>query len=223
MKQLLLYICTVFFISACTSLPPSTHTANEKNITTHEDVNSKNITGTKLKPVSIIVQDMLLSDIVSRMADQLLISFPKDKLSESIVITSLVDLDDYTKTDKLGRILSEQFMHQLHTRKFTVIDHKVSDSIKILPKGDFALTRDIKRIKPLTNVDLMLVGTISRNVFGAMINVRIMNINQNKIEATASAFIPITLLKEQQKKVKKNQYLVRNSKRPNETVSLSSQ
>jgi TolB-like protein len=220
MKQLLFYICTVFFISACASLDTSTHAATEKNQATNEDVNSKNVAGTKLQPLNIIVQNTQLSDIVSGMAEQLLMSFPKDKLSESIVITSLVNLDDYTKADKLSLILSEQFMHQLHIRKFTVIDYKVSESIKILPKGDFALTRDIKRIKPLTDVDRMLVGTISRNAFGAMVNVRILNINQNKIEATASALIPITLLKEQPKKLKQNQYLIRNSKLPNETVSL---
>lgn len=223
MKKLLFYICTFFLISACTTVVPSNHIANKNKLQTNDDLNLKNVAGTNLKPVTIAFKRMQLKDIVSGMADQLLTSFPKDELSESIVITSLVDLDDYTQTDKLGRILSEQFMHELHIRKFTVIDHKVSESIRVLPKGDFALTREINHLNPLINVDRLLVGTISKNAFGAMVNVRIMNINQNKIEATASALIPITLINGMQKKDKKIQYLVRNSNLPNETVSLSSQ
>ena len=135
-------------------------------------------------------KSLILTEIVSKMADQLLYNFPRQYYNESIALTSMVNLNDLKATNWLGQTISEQFIHELHIRKLNVIDFKLTGNIQLTEQGEFALTRDWKRLNKNVEVHRILTGTMSRNEEGTIINVRIVNVDSNRVESTSSAFIP---------------------------------
>jgi len=138
-------------------------------------------------------KSLMLSEVVSKMSDQLLYNFPKRYRSETIALTSIVDLNDHSLTNWLGQTISEQFFHELHIRKLRIIDYKLTGDIQLTADGEFALTRDWKKLNKNLDVQRILAGTMSRNEEGMIINVRIVNTESNIVEATSSAFIPNTI------------------------------
>ena len=124
------------------------------------------------------------------MADQLLYNFPRQYYNETIALTSMVDLNDLKTTSWLGQTISEQFIHELHIRKLNIIDFKLTGNIQLTKQGEFALTRDWKKLNKNVDVQRILTGTMSRNEEGLIVNVRIVNANSNIVESTSSAFIP---------------------------------
>lgn len=138
-------------------------------------------------------KSLILSEIVSKMADQLLYNFPVKYHNESIALTSIVDLKNHKETNWLGQTISEQFIHELHIRKLRIIDFKLTGNIQLTQTGEFALTRDWKKLNKNIDVQRILTGTMSRNEEGIIINVRIVNVNSNLVESTSSAFIPHSL------------------------------
>ena len=213
MKSLIIGICSVCLIVGCSSKTDPTETdESTKSIEiTAKHADTREVLQYKRAP---------LNDYVAEMAEQLLASFPPEQQAENILISSLVYLDDYQKTDKLGRLISEEFINQLHIRKFHLIDYKVSGSIQVLPEGDFAITNDFKKLKKHIPADRLLVGTMSKSISGTEIHVRIMNIKQNTVEATASVLIPTLLVNKIMNKGKELQYLVRNGRTDGEQVSV---
>jgi len=135
-------------------------------------------------------KSLMLSEVVSKMSDQLLYNFPKRYRNETIALTSIVDLNDHSLTNWLGQTISEQFFHELHIRKLRIIDFKLTGDIQLTQNGEFALTRDWKKLNKNLDVQRILAGTMSRNEEGMIINVRIVNTENNIVEATSSAFIP---------------------------------
>ncbi|MCG6199761.1 FlgO family outer membrane protein [Psychromonas antarctica] len=138
-------------------------------------------------------KSLILSDVVSKMADQLLSNFPQKYRFGAIALTSIVDLRDHQVTNWVGQTISEQFIHELHIRDLNIIDFKLTGDIQLTPQGEFALTRDWKKLSKSVDVQHILAGTMSRNEEGLIINVRIVNINSKRVESTSSAFIPETM------------------------------
>lgn len=135
-------------------------------------------------------KSLILSEVVSKMAEQLLLNFPKELKQEPIAMTSIVDLNDHKVTNWLGQTISEQFIHELSIRQFQIIDIKVTGNIQIKPSGEFAISREWKQLKKNIDVNRVLTGTMSRNEEGLILNVRIVNADTNLVETTSSAFIP---------------------------------
>lgn len=135
-------------------------------------------------------KSLILSEVVSKMADQLLYNFSKKYHNEAIAVTSIVDLNNHGVTNWLGQTIAEQFIHELHIRKLRVIDFKLTGNIQLTKAGEFALTRDWKKLNGDLDVQRILTGTMSRNEEGIIFNIRIVNANSNLIESTSSAFIP---------------------------------
>ena len=138
-------------------------------------------------------KSLILSDVVSKMAEQLLYNYSAQYHNEAIALTSLVDLNDHKTTSWLGQTISEQFIHELHIRNLRVVDYKLMGSIQVTDKGEFGMSRDWTKLNKNVDVTRILTGTMSRNEEGLILNVRIVNANNNIVESTSSAFIPHTL------------------------------
>jgi len=156
-------------------------------------------------------KSLILSEVVSKMAEQLLFNLPPEYYNESIALTSIVDLRDHKVTNWLGQTIAEQFFHELHIRKLSVIDFKLTGDIQLTPEGEFALTRDWKKLSKQVDVQRILTGTMSRNEEGVIINVRIVNVNSNRVESTSSAFIPKSIFAGREYDYQDKKYLSRNS------------
>ena len=156
-------------------------------------------------------KSLILTEVVSKMADQLLYNFPKRYYNESIALTSMVDLNDLKATNWLGQTISEQFIHELHIRKLHVIDFKLTGNIQLTAQGEFALTRDWKRLNKNVEVQRILTGTMSRNEEGIIVNARIVNVDSNRVESTSSAFIPHSMFVGGEYDYQSKKYYSRNS------------
>lgn len=157
-------------------------------------------------------KSLLLSEVVSKMADQLLYNFPKEHHHETIALTSIVDLNDHTTTNWLGQTISEQFIHELYIRKFNILDFKLTGNIQLTQSGEFALTRDWTKLNKNINVQRILTGTMSRNEEGVILNVRIVNAENNLVESTSSAFIPRSMFSGGQYEYRSKTYFSRDSR-----------
>lgn len=156
-------------------------------------------------------KSLILSEVVSKMAEQLLFNLPQEYYNESIALTSIVDLRDHKVTNWLGQTIAEQFFHELHIRKLSVIDFKLTGDIQLTPQGEFALTRDWKKLSKQVDVQRILTGTMSRNEEGVIVNVRIVNVNSNRVESTSSAFLPKAIFAGREYDYQDRKYLSRSS------------
>lgn len=157
-------------------------------------------------------KSLILSEVVSKMADQLLYNFPKKYHNEIIALTSLVDLNDHKVTNWLGQTISEQFIHELHIRQLRVIDFKLTGNIQLTKEGEFSLTRDWKKLNKNVDVQHILTGTMSRNEEGMIINVRIVNADSKLVVSTSSAFVPYSMFMGGQYDYRSKKYYARDSR-----------
>lgn len=158
-------------------------------------------------------KSLILSEVVSKMADQLLHNYQDKSSNELIALTSLIDLNNHSATNWLGQTVSEQFMHELHTRNLRVIDYKLTGKILVTQSGEFALSRDWNKLNKNVDVSRILTGTMSRNEEGVIFNVRIVNAITRMVESTASAFIPHHIFVGGDYDYRPAQYISRNSSR----------
>ncbi|WP_258546932.1 FlgO family outer membrane protein [Psychromonas sp. B3M02] len=165
-------------------------------------------------------KSLILSEIVSKMADQLLYNYNDQYHNNSLALTSLVDLNDYNNTSWLGQTISEQFIHELHIRQVRIVDYKLTGNIQVTPAGEFAVTRDWKKLNKNVDVSRILTGTISRNEEGVIVNVRIVNATDNAVESTTSAFIPERMFVGGVYDYRPRNYISRNSTNDNNRVSV---
>ena len=156
-------------------------------------------------------KSLLLADIVSKMADQLLHNLPKGYYEEAIAITSLVNLTVHSQTNWLGQTIPELFIHELHIRHLPIIDYKLTGQIQVSPEGEFAITRDWKKLGKKIDVSRILTGTMSRNEEGVILNVRIVNNVTNIVESTTRAFLPYGLFVGGKYDYRDRKYFLRDS------------
>ncbi|MDA7746101.1 FlgO family outer membrane protein [Psychromonas sp.] len=165
-------------------------------------------------------KSLILSEVVSKMADQLLYNYGRQYHDESIALTSLVDLNNHQVTNWLGQTISEQFIHELHIRKLRVVDFKQTGNIQVTENGEFAMTRDWKKLNKNVDVTRILTGTMSRNEEGVILNIRIVNANNGIVESTSSAFIPHNMFVGGHYDYYPKQYISRNSNDNGNSVRL---
>lgn len=157
-------------------------------------------------------KSLILSEVVSKMADQLLYNFPKKYHNETIALTSIVDLNDHSVTNWLGQTISEQLIHELHIRQLRIIDFKLTGNIQLTNAGEFALTRDWTKLNKNVDVGRILTGTMSRNEEGMIFNIRIVNVDSNLVESTSSAFVPHNMFVGGQYDYQSKKYYERDSR-----------
>lgn len=97
-----------------------------------------------------------------------------------VVVTTFVDNNNLSSTNKFGRILQEHISSRLVQNRYTVKEIKLGSSLFIEPKtGETILTRDLTKL----NLDLpsqaILVGTYSQVGRTLYISARLVNPSNN--------------------------------------------
>jgi TolB-like protein len=136
-----------------------------------------------------------LNTIVSRMADQLeryKVSHIED-LSKLAIIT-FVDVSSYKRPNELGRVIAEDFIHEMHRRGENVYEHHLIGYVEVTPEGDIMLSRNARELARKMAVSRFLIGTLSRNREGYVVNARIVSLKNNLVESTAVGIVPYSLV-----------------------------
>lgn len=130
-------------------------------------------------------------------ADQLAyqLSLSKQLAGQRIVISSFVDLDeDLNQSNPLGNQLSEMLRTVLPQYGLVVIEHKLTSVLWVGPQGDFALSRDARKLARQLPMDAILTGTMIATDRGMEIQARVVEVDTQQISSSASSFIPHTVL-----------------------------
>ncbi len=109
----------------------------------------------------------------------------------SIGVTSFVFIDsDLNESTLLGNQISESFMHELHQFGISVVDYKMTDSVMVTEKGDFAFSRNYMELSTSIDINYLLSGTLTRHQGGYLINARIVSVTDKVLLSSAQGFIP---------------------------------
>jgi len=145
--------------------------------------------------VSTVNEAGLMNKIVNDLGEQLLNNRNFKNISDNrIAITSFVPLNDFSNTSKVGNILTENLIHELQVRGFTVVDFKTMDSINIKNDGDYIFSRDTDKLRKEYNINLVLSGTCTHYKRGAVVNARIINMEDHSVVSSAQVWIPKRLI-----------------------------
>ena len=113
----------------------------------------------------------------------------------AIAVTSFVDLDaSLTTASQLGNQLSETFIHQLQKFGYSAVDFKPANLITVNKQGDFAFTRNTRKLAGTNIASHVLSGTLIYRADGVVINARVINIENKRLAASSRTFIPLYVL-----------------------------
>ena len=113
----------------------------------------------------------------------------------AIAVTSFVDLDASLNTaSQLGNQLSETFIHQLQKFGYSAVDFKTANLITVNKQGDFAFTRNTRKLAGTNIASHVLSGTLIYRADGVVINARVINIENKRLAASSRTFIPLYVL-----------------------------
>lgn len=112
--------------------------------------------------------------------------------SNPVIVTSFQNLDNMKETSGLGRIIAENLMYELQTKKWNIIDIRLGKDILINESGEFSLSRDVKKIKETYNIGTIVTGTYTVANDNIVINARAIDINTALVVSSGQILLPIS-------------------------------
>lgn len=132
----------------------------------------------------------LLSDYTEQMAVELAQDMSGVELDGQITASPFVYLDDNSRqTTRLGVELAEFFIHDLEQAGLAVREHRLSESLNLYRNEEFTSTKDFLETD-IEDLDYVLIGTMTPNVVGLVVNARIVNIRNQEVMASSSKLFP---------------------------------
>ena len=114
--------------------------------------------------------------------------------NRTVLYSTTVDLNDYSKTTNFGRLQAESLATALiqHWRNDVVKMTLRQSTSPIIPQqGEFLLSRDIRELAVDFNAGAVLVSTYSVAIDKVYINVQLINVDYNTVVAAVSYSIPL--------------------------------
>ena len=101
-------------------------------------------------------------------------------LKKNIIVTSIVDVDNFTQSSDFGRLYSDSMITNFKRAGWNVIDFRGKNILGITKEGEFYLNRNALKSTPKDSV--VFVGTYGHyNKNGLLINVRLLNKASNYV------------------------------------------
>jgi TolB-like protein len=119
----------------------------------------------------------------------------KNIKNKKIAITSIVSLNNYDETNIMGNIISENLIHEMQVRGYSIVDFKTMGNIKVNNVGDFVFSRNINKLKSEYELDYVLSGTSIKYKNGIVINARIIDMVNNTVVSTGQIWISNKIIK----------------------------
>ncbi len=185
----------LLFSALCTCLVSGCNNVNYPVQTKPENVMTVP-TGNVNRYDDLDYKGLELNAIVSRMADQLeRYRVPHTGDLPGLAIVTFVDVHSYKYPSELGRVIAEDFIHEMHRRGEAVIDHHLTGYVEVTKNGDIVLSRDAHQLARKLSISRFLIGTVARNKEGYVVNARIVSLkNDNMVESTAVGMVPHSLV-----------------------------
>lgn len=115
--------------------------------------------------------------------------------TQHIAVSSFVDFNANLQTSHaLGNQLAENLLTDLQLFGFSTVEPKLMPVIAVTKQGDFALSRNHKKLARQVGVEHIVTGTLIYRPNGVMVNARVINANTQGVKASARQFIPYFVL-----------------------------
>ena len=124
-------------------------------------------------------------------ADQIERNVDRESLENTFIVTSFSNLNRLSETTPFGRLVAENLIHELQVRKWKIFEVRLTKDIIINEKGEFSLSRDIKKIKDIYMVGGIVTGTYSVANGNIILNSRVIDINTGLVVSSAQAYMPV--------------------------------
>lgn len=132
-----------------------------------------------------------LDDYVAELAMQLYHSSSTPIADATVAVAGFAELTPARNMlHPLGNVLAERFLQQMPRYGVTMVDHKLTGGIKLTADGDVVFSNRAGQVAANQRIDYVLSGTVQKSQRGAQVNVRIMNLKNKTILASASQLIP---------------------------------
>lgn len=129
--------------------------------------------------------------LVVFLADQLERNSDRKALGNTFIVTSFGNLNKLSETSGLGRLISENLIHELQVRKWQVFDIRMTKDIVVSESGEFSLSRDIKRIREFYKVGGIVTGTYTVANEDIIVNARCLNIDTGMVASSGQVRMPV--------------------------------
>lgn len=104
-----------------------------------------------------------------------------------IGVTTFVNIDDLYASSTFGRMVGEQLMSELAMKGFDVVELRQADALQFLnTSGEFALSRDVRAVRPHRNLAAVVVGTYVVSPERVYVNARLIEPSTSLILSAGS-------------------------------------
>lgn len=110
----------------------------------------------------------------------------------------------------LSHQLSESLYAHLKERNVNLLEFRAQEYVTLTDSGSTALSRNTEKLDEYTNLDWILVGTLSRKDAGTMVNLRVIDRRNQEVLAAANRYVPKHLYWSNKKTELVNGHLQRN-------------
>lgn len=117
---------------------------------------------------------------------------PKVGSGSAILVTTMVDMENFDKSTAFGRTSMQQVGSRLSQHGFRVLEPRLGSSIRFEKReGEFILTRDsMKLLADNYNVHAVMVGTYSESLDKVYLSVRVVRFSDNAILGSYEYYLP---------------------------------
>ncbi len=131
-----------------------------------------------------------LNSLVIFLADQLERNIDRKYSSTPAIVTSFLSLGSLKETSSLGRLISENLIHELQVRRWKIFDIRLVKDIVMTDAGEFSLTRDMKYIRSRYAVSSIITGTYQVTGSAIIVNARVLDMDSGTVVSSAQTTIP---------------------------------
>jgi len=140
-------------------------------------------------PSRLYIADSFNDGIV-QVAEQLQKSLPASMKSGNLMIANFVALGNLNDTSPFGQLASANLIHEMRIRHWSVMDPLFTRDMYIGLTGEFALSRDTKKLPGALPSLQMIAGTYQITSDSVVLNVRMIDAHTSAVISTAQVYFP---------------------------------
>ena len=122
---------------------------------------------------------------VGIISDRLIEKVPPDiERPAVLVVTTFVQLDDFTQTSRFGMLMAEQLLSRLAGRGFLLRETRMKDIFYQSSDGEFVLSREFSKVAQELDARLVLLGTYLEARDHVLVNTRLVDFQKQAVVAS---------------------------------------
>ncbi|MBT5372586.1 MAG: hypothetical protein HOL17_12835 [Gammaproteobacteria bacterium] len=131
-----------------------------------------------------------LSAVAQNLAAQLKANQKESRGPEStVVVASIVSLENPDETNRIGLALSNSLTHALQVRDYRAIDFHLRKALQVTQGGDFVTSNQVNQLRNSFDITYMVTGTLSEHSDGLIITMRMVDWETGVVVSTAESHL----------------------------------